>query len=205
MSSAYHPQQYGQTEVTNRALGNLLRCLVGIILKVGIQSFVKLNLRIIMRLIVALGSALFALSIYVIQPWCPLDLTMLPDKTCFHGHAVNFVDDLQQLHKQAYDNLEASTAKYKAAADLKRRTLDFKPGDLVWVVLTKDHLPLFEYNKLKSHKIGPVEVIEHINSNAYRVCLPPHMRTSKVFNVKHFSPYHDNNEDSDSWPNPSQT
>lgn len=77
--------------------------------------------------------------------------------------------------------------------------VEFKPGDLVWVFITKDRLPQREYNKLKARRIGPIEVLERITSNAYRVLLPSHMRTSNVFNVKHLSSYLGNNEDSYSW------
>lgn len=116
---------------------------------------------------------------------------------------MDFVTDLQKLHQQAHDHLEASAAKYKSAADEKRREVLFVPGDLVWVYMTKERLPLREYNKLKSKKIGPVEVLECLNPNAYRVQLPSHLRTSNVFNVKHLSPFHGDNEPADSWTNPS--
>lgn len=50
--------------------------------------------------------------------------------------------------------------------------------------MTRDRFPAHEYNKLVSHKIGPLDV-EKINPNAYRLRL----RTSYVFNVKHLVPY----------------
>jgi hypothetical protein len=31
--------------------------------------------------------------------------------------------------------------------------------------------------------------LQKINDNAYRLCLPSHLKTSDVFNVKHLSPY----------------
>ncbi|KAL0741258.1 hypothetical protein Bca4012_082771 [Brassica carinata] len=104
-------------------------------------------------------------------------------RTRVHGEAVDFVTELQDVHRLALEKLQTSTARYKHDADKKRRELIFAPGDLVWVVLTKDRFPAREYNKLKSRKIGPVEVLERINPNAYRIRLPPHLRTSDVFNV----------------------
>ncbi|GJZ40723.1 retrotransposon protein, putative, ty1-copia subclass [Tanacetum coccineum] len=57
--------------------------------------------------------------------------------------------------------------------------------------------PVGEYNKLSSEKIDPLEIVEKINSNAYRLKLPSHIRCSNVFNVKHLLPYHGDSSDDD--------
>ncbi|GJZ65504.1 hypothetical protein Tco_0622200, partial [Tanacetum coccineum] len=79
----------------------------------------------------------------------------------------------------------------------KRRQVDFEVGDFVWAILTKDRFPVGEYNKLSAKKIGPLEIVEKINSNAYRLKLPSHIRCSDVFNVKHLLPYHGDSSDDD--------
>ncbi|KAH7548531.1 hypothetical protein JRO89_XS14G0154500 [Xanthoceras sorbifolium] len=56
-------------------------------------------------------------------------------------------------------------------------------------IFTKDHFPVGEYNKLAARKIGPLEVLEKINPNAYRLKLSNHIRIADVFNVKHLMPY----------------
>ncbi|KAE8704792.1 hypothetical protein F3Y22_tig00110437pilonHSYRG00001 [Hibiscus syriacus] len=43
------------------------------------------------------------------------------------------------------------------------------------------------HEQLKDRKIGPCEVVQKINDNAYRLRLPSHLKTSDVFNVKHLS------------------
>nr|GEZ21839.1 reverse transcriptase domain-containing protein [Tanacetum cinerariifolium]GEZ26773.1 reverse transcriptase domain-containing protein [Tanacetum cinerariifolium] len=53
------------------------------------------------------------------------------------------------------------------------------------------------YNKLSAKKIGPLEIVEKINSNAYRLKLPSHIRCSDVFNVKNLIPYHGDSSDDD--------
>ncbi|GJR74811.1 putative RNA-directed DNA polymerase, eukaryota, reverse transcriptase zinc-binding domain protein [Tanacetum coccineum] len=60
-----------------------------------------------------------------------------------------------------------------------------------------DRFPVGEYNKLSAKKIGPLEIVKKINSNAYRLKLPSHIRCSDVFNVKHLIPYHGDYFDDD--------
>ena len=72
-------------------------------------------------------------------------------------------------------NLVHSTAKYKSSVDKKHRYVEFEVGDFVWTVLTKAHFSMDDYNNLSAKKIGPVEVIENINPNAYRLKLPSHI------------------------------
>lgn len=65
-------------------------------------------------------------------------------------------------------------------------------------MLTKDRI--HEYTKLAAKKIGPLEIIEKINPNAYCLKLP--IRTSDVFNVKHLVSFHGDNSDNDVIPPP---
>nr|GEW18453.1 putative reverse transcriptase domain-containing protein [Tanacetum cinerariifolium] len=110
----------------------------------------------------------------------------------------DFVAGLHDVHKVVRDNLVRANSKYKQDVDQKRRHVDFEVGDFVWAVLTKDRFPVGEYNKLSAKKIGLLEIVEKMNSNAYRLKLPSHIRCSDVFNVKHLLPYHGNSSDEDS-------
>ena len=95
-------------------------------------------------------------------------------------------------------NPKQTQPKYKQVTNKKRRVVEFEIGDFVWAVLTKDRFPVGEYNKLAARKIGPLEILEKINPNAYRLKLPSHMHTSNVFNVKHLVPYRGENSNLDS-------
>ena len=88
-----------------------------------------------------------------------------------------------------HDNLVQSIAKYKSNAYKRRYHVEFEIGDYVWAVLTKDHFSMGDYNKLSAKKIGPVEIVEKINPNAYRLKLLSHIRIADVFNIKHLIPY----------------
>nr|GEV98651.1 putative reverse transcriptase domain-containing protein [Tanacetum cinerariifolium] len=57
------------------------------------------------------------------------------------------------------------------------RHVDFEVGDFVWAVLTKDHFSVGEYNNLSAKKIGPLEIVEKMNSNAY------HLKLQAIFGV----------------------
>ncbi|PKI37966.1 hypothetical protein CRG98_041639 [Punica granatum] len=195
-SSAYHPQTDGQTEVVNRSLGNLLRSLV----REHVKSWdLKLCQAEFAHNHVVNRSTDFSpfQVVYAAVPEGPLGLIPLPNRSKVHGKAADFVDSLREIHQAVFEHLTAANAKYKQAADKKRCSVEFAVGDYVWAILTKDRYPAGEYNKLSARKIGPVEVIEKINSNAYRLKLPSHIRTADVFNVKHLIPYTGDSSDED--------
>ncbi|KAJ9566128.1 hypothetical protein OSB04_002094 [Centaurea solstitialis] len=193
-SSAYHPQTDGQTEVVNRSLGNLLRCLVGDHVKAWDQKLCQAEFAHNHAVNRSTGFSPFQV-VYSVQPRGPLDLMSLPVAGSVPKKMEDFVDGLHEVHKAVYDNLVRANAKYKQFADQTRKQVDFEVGDFVWAVLTKDRFSVGEYNKLSAKKIGPVEIVEKINPNAYRLKLPSHIRCADVFNVKHLLPYHGDSSD----------
>eukprot|EP00268_Persea_americana_P005654 TRINITY_DN11911_c0_g1_i4.p1 TRINITY_DN11911_c0_g1~~TRINITY_DN11911_c0_g1_i4.p1 ORF type:complete len:330 (-),score=59.07 TRINITY_DN11911_c0_g1_i4:1731-2720(-) len=195
-SSAYHPQTDWQTEVVNRSLGDLLRCLTGDHVKSWDQKLCQAEF--------AHNHAVNRISgfnpfqvVYSMIPRGPLDLIPLPSKIRAHGKAAEFVDGLQAIHKKVHDNLVQAATKYKMLADKKCCHVEFEVGDFVWAVLTKDRFSMGDYNKLSAKKIGPIEIIEKINPNAYRLKLQTHVQTADVFNVKHLIPYFGDSSDDD--------
>ncbi|KAK6155787.1 hypothetical protein DH2020_010035 [Rehmannia glutinosa] len=193
-STAYHPQTDGQTEVVNRSLGNLLRCLVGDNLKSWDVKLPQAEFAHNLALNRSTGYCPFEV-VYAVVPRAPVDLLVLPSTTPVDKRAAEYIADLQVLHEQTREHLTAANERYKRAVDLRRRDVQFEVGDFVWAVLTRDRFPAHEYNKLSSRKVGPLEVLEKINPNAYRLRLPSQLRTSDVFNVKHLVPYHGDGSD----------
>ena len=184
MSSAYHPQTDGQTEVVNRSLGNMLRCLVGKNLRSWDTVLCQAEFAHNHAHKRSLGFSPFKV-VYGVIPRGPLGLMVTPQPGEFHGRAEELIRELHSVHERAQDNLAGTVLKYKRDADSRRREVHFQVGDHVWAVMTKERFPTGQYNKLKPRKIGPVEIIEKINANAYRLLLPPHIQTADVFNVKH--------------------
>lgn len=67
--------------------------------------------------------------VYRILSRAPVDLSTLPDHTRIHGDASTFVDNILETHAKTTQQLEASTTKYKHAADFHRRRLVFDERD----------------------------------------------------------------------------
>jgi hypothetical protein len=75
--------------------------------------------------------------------------------------------------------------------------LEFEEGEFVWAIVTKDCFPIGEYNKLAARKIDPVEIVKKINTNAYQLKLPSHIKTTDVYNIKHIVPFIDDSSEED--------
>jgi hypothetical protein len=193
-SSAYHPQTDGQTEVVNRSLGNLLRCLAGTKPKQWDLALPQAEFAYNRSKNRTTGMSPFEI-VYGRVPSGVLDLAPIPRVGRISHKADEMAEHLRGIHEQVKLAIQDSNAKYKVQADSHRRQVLFEVGDFVWAVLTRDRFPVGEYNKLKERKVGPCEVLQKINDNAYRLRLPSHLKTSDVFNVKHLSPCFGDPED----------
>lgn len=187
-STSYHLETDGQTEVVNRSLGNLLRCLVGdkptqwdLVLPFAEFAYNNSKNRTTQRTPFEV--------VYGLSPNSITDLAPIPCSKNTSVEADEFARHIRNTHEQVKTQIEANNAKYKAVADIHRRKVVFQEGDFVWAVLTKDRMPARVNVKLHDRKVGPCRILKKINDNAYKLQLPSHLNTSDVFNVKHLVPF----------------
>ncbi|PKU77893.1 hypothetical protein MA16_Dca005725 [Dendrobium catenatum] len=187
LSSTYHPQTDGQTEVVNRTLANMLRCLV--------QNHPK-------AWEVVLGQAEFAFNsmpnrstgqcpfsiVYTKMPNHIVDLAVIPK--CRSPAATKIAEQFSSMLKEVPDKLTENNLKYKTDQDKHRRHVEFTHGELVMLKYRKERFPSGPCPKLNPKKFGPFPVLHKINDNAYVIDLPAHITTYSTFNVADMYPYH---------------
>ncbi|XP_059071349.1 uncharacterized protein LOC131865742 [Cryptomeria japonica] len=103
------------------------------------------------------------------------------DKRSAQGE--DFVVTMKEIHEQVKTSLQQSANKYKLRANVKRRDVQFKVGDLVMAYLRKEKLPKGQPSKLLMKKIGPLWVIHKFGNNAHEVELLAYLGVSPIFNV----------------------
>jgi hypothetical protein len=193
-SSAFHPQTDGQTEVVNRSLGNLLRCLVT-------DHHTKWDL-LLPHAEFAYNSSInrsTGLSPFEIvtgrRPKVPLDLVSLPCHSRISEGADDFFQHIQSIHAEVRRRLALSAEKYKQQADLHRRHVAFEVGDLVLVRLRPERFPRGTFHKLHHRRASPFKVLKRLGSNAYHLELPATLAISPIFNVEDLTAYPGSVED----------
>ncbi|GJR51811.1 transposon ty3-G gag-pol polyprotein [Tanacetum coccineum] len=185
-STSFHPQTDGQTEVVNKTLGNLIRCLCGDRPKQWDQFLAPAEFAFNNMVNRSTGKTPFQV-VYQCPQKQTLDLIQLP---ALPGHSIaaqNMAERIEVVQAEVKQKLEYSNAKYKVQSDKHRRIKTFSVGDQVMVHLRKEGFPVGTYNKLKMRKIGPCKVLQKINDNAYVIDLPEHISISPTFNVADLS------------------
>ncbi|GKB20420.1 putative nucleotidyltransferase, ribonuclease H, partial [Tanacetum coccineum] len=112
-----------------------------------------------------------------------------------HNHVVNRSTgfSLFQVVYSAQPHGPLDLMSLPVSGFVPKKVRDFDEG--LCEVHKVDRFPVGEYNKLSAKKICPLEIVKKINSNAYHLKLPSHIRCFDIFNLKHLLPYHGDSPD----------
>ena len=191
-STAYHPQTDGQTEVVNRTIGNLLRCLIQ-----DYQSSWDELLPIVEFAYNFSPNRSTKLSpfhvVYGHVPKRPIDLHSITHEHPKSFSAESFIEHVHTIHDIVSKKLALSYESYKLSADVHKREIFFKEGDLLMVKIHPHRLPkLYSKPQLKSY--GPFKILSKINDNAYIVDIPNDWGISNSFNISDLVEFHESED-----------
>jgi hypothetical protein len=187
-SSAFHPQTDGQTEVINRSLGNLLRCLITD--HHITWDLLRPHAEFAYNSSVNRSTGLSPFEIVTgKRPQVPLDLTPLSLHSPSSQEADEFSHHIQNIHAEVRRRLVVSAKKYKENADLHRRPVSFEVGDFVLARLRPERFPRGSFHKLHHRRVGPFQIIKQLGVNAYQLALPTTLSISPIFNVEDLTAY----------------
>jgi hypothetical protein len=182
-SSSYHPKTDGQTERVNQILGDMQRacaidCGKNWDKNLSLAEFAYNN-----SYQSSLKMAPFE-ALYGRRCRTPLNWSQPQEREVF---GPDLVTEAERKVKLIRKNLEAAQARQKSYHDKRRKPLQFKVGDFVYLKVspTRGVQRFGIKGKLAPCYIGPYEIIEACGPMAYKLRLPPKM--SAIHNVFHVS------------------
>lgn len=206
-STAYHPQTDGQTERTNRALGQMLRCTIQQI-KNNLQTTIPQEnepLQEELTWVEMLPIIQFAYNnaisestrfspfymMYGMHPTIPSALTERNfnkhiSKNCYNLAANQLATSMADILKKATHNLKNAQHKQKHQADKYRKNILFSLYE--FVMLATRYLRM-KHKKLEQRYIGPYKIITVISPVVYKLELPSNMRIHNVFHISQLKKY----------------
>ena len=206
-STAYHPQTDGQTERTNRALGQMLRCTIQQI-KNNLQMSIAQDNEPLQEELTwvemlpiiqfaynnavseATGFSPFYLM-YGMHPTIPSAITEKNfskhiSKNCYNLAANQLATSMADILKKATHNLKNAQKKQKYHADKHRKNISFS---LYEFVMLATRFLRMKHKKLEQRYIGPYKIIKVISPVVYKLELPNNMRIHNVFHISQLKKY----------------
>jgi hypothetical protein len=207
VSSSFHPQTDGNTERVNRVMEDMLRHYVRADQTDWSQWLPLVEFAINNSWHSSVNNTPFFLN-YGKHPTSPTQF-LLHAAAEGGGNTEDNVpavkDMLKSMHEAIADAkscLQAAQQRQKAYADLHRRDVEFKVGDLVLLSTKNLTMKMVGSSKLMPKYVGPFPVIKQVNKVAYKVKLPPSMKIHDVFHVSLLNAY---KEDGSMQPPPPPT
>lgn len=182
LSSAYHPQTDGQTEVVNRTIEMYLRCLVGDKPRSWVDWVPWAEYCYNTAFHTALKTTPFQV-VYGREP--PRLLSYVPGATKVDAvdQALINRDEMLETIRQ---RLSQAQHHMKAVYDQGHRDLEFELGSWVWLRIHPYHQKTVtgqKHSKLSPKYFGPFRISQRVGNVAYQLELPSSSRIHNVFHV----------------------
>ena len=189
LSTAYHPQTDGQTEVMNKTLKTMLRAFIDNKQSNWDQLLPSLEFAYNNAVNASTGYSPFFLNSGQ-HPRLPIALLDTPTSSV--PAVDHFLTAQAMTLTLAQDALQRAQDHQEAQANKRRRDHKYKVGDKILLRATNITIPADSVrpaDKLRPQFLGPFTLLEQHSPVTFRVELPPFYKIHDVFHVDTFRPY----------------